>query len=174
MVIKLWWWPMALPFSLHRWCPFTFLTLAGVLIGWLAAPFSRDRVNGGEECEQRSESPLMLALKGPAAEKFWGLKILSLDISQLFEIKRKLCTPFKLDQINGINKVLWTRAGGQSIYGSIVDGQNYPEVIKNLEVLPDGCAWAAVVTAHGSSPGFKWESFLQTFQDWWSHIGETL
>lgn len=129
-MIKLWWWPMALPFSLHRWCPFTFLTLAGVLIGWLAAPFSRDRVNGGEECEQRSESPLMLALKGPAAEKFWGLKILSLDISQLFEIKRKLCTPFKLDQINGINKVLWTRAGGQSIYGSIVDGQNYPEVIK--------------------------------------------
>lgn len=76
---------MALPFSLHwRW-PFTFLTLAGVLIGWLAAPFSTDRVIGGEECERRSESPLMLALKGPAAEKFWGLKILSLDISQLLE-----------------------------------------------------------------------------------------
>lgn len=68
---------------------------------------------------------------------------------------RKLCTPFKLDQINGMNKVLWTHAHGQSIYGSVVDGQNYPEVIKNLKVSPDRCVWTAVVTAHGSGPGFK-------------------
>lgn len=72
-------------FFLHRWCPFTFLTRAGVLIGWLAAPFSSGRVNGGEECERRSESAPLLALKGPAAEKFWGLKILSLDFSQPLE-----------------------------------------------------------------------------------------
>lgn len=80
-----WWWRI----PLHRWCPFTFLTLAGVLIGWVAAPFSSERLNGGEDCERRSESPLTLALKGPAAEKFWGLKILSLDIGQLFENNKK-------------------------------------------------------------------------------------
>lgn len=65
---------MILSFSLQRWCPFTFLTLAGVLIGWLAAPFSSGIGGGGKGCEPSSESPLTQALKGPAAEKFWGLK----------------------------------------------------------------------------------------------------
>lgn len=36
-----------------------------------------------------------------------------------------------------------------------MDGQKDPEVVRNLQALPDGCAWAAVVAAHGSSPGFK-------------------
>lgn len=38
---------------------------------------------------------------------------------------------------------------------TVVDGQNHPEVKGDAEASPDRCAWAAVVAANRSSPGFK-------------------
>ena len=62
-------------FPSHLRCPFCFLFLAGVLIGWLAPPFSSclgAGAAGGEVGEKRSVSPSM-DLKGPAGENFRGL-----------------------------------------------------------------------------------------------------
>lgn len=61
----------------HLRCPFCFLFLAGVLIGWLAAPFSSATgtgAAGGEVGEKGSISLSMLDLKGPAGENFRGLR----------------------------------------------------------------------------------------------------
>lgn len=78
---KMWIWPGACRpalwrFPSHLRCPFCFLFLAGVLIGWLAAPFSSGMeacITGGDVGEKRSGSPSMLDLKGPAGENFRGL-----------------------------------------------------------------------------------------------------
>lgn len=61
----------------HLRCPFSFLFLAGVLIGWLAAPFSFGTgaaAVGGDIGEKGSGSPSRLDLNGPAGENFKGLK----------------------------------------------------------------------------------------------------
>lgn len=61
----------------HLRCPFSFLFLAGVLIGWLAAPFSFGigaAAVGGDIGEKGSGSPSTLDLNGPAGENFKGLK----------------------------------------------------------------------------------------------------
>lgn len=61
----------------HLRCPFSFLFLAGVLIGWLAAPFSFGigaAAVGGDIGEKGSGSPSRLDLNGPAGENFKGLK----------------------------------------------------------------------------------------------------
>lgn len=51
--------------------------------------------------------------------------------------------------MNGVNKILRTRASGG--WTELPRGGKK----KSWRFLPDGCAWAAVVAAHGSSPGFK-------------------
>lgn len=64
--------------GLYLRCPFCFLFLAGVLIGWEAAPLSSGVGGsagvGGEVGENRSGSPSMGDLKGPAGENFNGLR----------------------------------------------------------------------------------------------------
>lgn len=91
-------WPKVLQPRLALWrfpphlrCPFCFLFLAGVLIGWLAVPFSRGTETGaagGEVGEKRSGSLSILDLKGPAGENLRGLK--EIDKEKDWEVIRNI------------------------------------------------------------------------------------